>query len=578
MLSFGVMSAGKVSYYLDLSGEDYYTNGAEPDGEWYGEGAKALGLTGIVQPSHLRCLFHGMSPETGRPLTQRQNQERRAEHRAGWDITFSPSKSVSVYWSQASPDTRAKIEQLHNEAVKVALDYVEKTAGETRRGKGGKRIESAKLIFALFEHGISRQLDPCLHTHCLLQNVAVRKDGTTGAVSSMAVLKARKTADAIYQSALRTRLESELGLETRPVRTWFELAAVPTSVCRHFSKRRAEIESALAESGKTSPKAVAAAAIQTRPAKEHVPRRELFKTWEAECDRLGWRSSSADFKQTPQTQRIGASQTDLTELSKDRGFFTRDELVRQLVLGTKSAIEATVLIAHAETIIEREAVPLGNGRFSVSAVGRTSNVPAASVSDLPMAIDESLELGRKVVIVHPNPPWEAKPFPNGVVAMPVQEFLGQVKDSDSTVMIVAKEILEGNSLPEFLKRYGPDLTGPVRNALSGLVTYLERTGPNLGHDIREIFARYGPDIGEIYRSIQNSLKERAQKELGSRTAVFVVAPEKMSARDLLAIEAACDLAGSRMTMATNRSLSRGWAERSHMIQMEAEISQGELSR
>jgi conjugative relaxase-like TrwC/TraI family protein len=226
MLSIGPMSSTQANYYLDLAQEDYYLKGGEPEGVWHGGGTKFLGLQGTVEGSHLRNLFKGIAPEGDRFLTQRQRHEGKADHRPGWDLTFSAPKSVSVLWSQLPSAERIKITQAHAVATKKALDFVESSAGLTRRGKGGKKLEKAGLIFATFEHGTSRAQDPQLHTHCLLMNISVRQDGTTGTVSSRSVFQTKMTAGSIYRTELSHQLQKELGVKVEKVRDWFEVVGV----------------------------------------------------------------------------------------------------------------------------------------------------------------------------------------------------------------------------------------------------------------------------------------------------------------------------------------------------------------
>jgi hypothetical protein len=70
MLSISVMSAGNARYYLDLAQEDYYLNGGEPKGKWWGKGAAALGLEGIVKDRQLTGLFKGIGMRRGRNASQ----------------------------------------------------------------------------------------------------------------------------------------------------------------------------------------------------------------------------------------------------------------------------------------------------------------------------------------------------------------------------------------------------------------------------------------------------------------------------------------------------------------------------
>jgi len=161
MLSIGAMTGGQGQYYLDLSREDYYLNGGEPPGWWWGAGATSLKLRGLVARHELQQLLDGFSPK-GERLTQNAGRDNR---RPGWDLTFSAPKSVSVLWSQADAEARRQIQEAHLAAVKAGLHYLETEAAFTRRGKAGLERERTGLLVAGFEHGTSRAGDPQLHTH-----------------------------------------------------------------------------------------------------------------------------------------------------------------------------------------------------------------------------------------------------------------------------------------------------------------------------------------------------------------------------------------------------------------------------
>src|SRR5262245_13133265 len=84
-------AAGARSYY---STADYYSQGQELTGLWRGEGAKRLGLSGIIQKKDWDALCENRNPMTGGVLTPRQKQNRRV----GYDFTFSVPKSVSILY------------------------------------------------------------------------------------------------------------------------------------------------------------------------------------------------------------------------------------------------------------------------------------------------------------------------------------------------------------------------------------------------------------------------------------------------------------------------------------------------
>lgn len=293
MLSMAAMSSGQAGYYLGLAREDYYLKGGEPPGQWYGEGATRLGLTGEVLDDHLYNLFKGLSPDGSRELFQLQKHEGKADHRPGWDLTFSAPKSVSVLWSQSSPKFQRLIQEAHLQAVQAALDYLQETAAVTRRGREGKRFERTNLIAALFEHSTSRALDPQLHTHALIMNLCLRDDGTTGTLSSFSLFQAKMVAGALYRVELSGLLE-RLGLETEKSHSWFEVSHVSKALVDLFSKRRKAIEEALKVKGMDSPEASAVAAIETRDVKEAVARSVLIEEWVARGSELGWTKGQAE--------------------------------------------------------------------------------------------------------------------------------------------------------------------------------------------------------------------------------------------------------------------------------------------
>src|SRR5579872_1462053 len=88
------------------SEQNYYSEARRVAGEWHGRLAAEWGLTGTVSGEQFYRLAEGQHPVTGQQLVQHraaaeyQDQRGRtitsAEHRAGWDATFSAPKSVSI--------------------------------------------------------------------------------------------------------------------------------------------------------------------------------------------------------------------------------------------------------------------------------------------------------------------------------------------------------------------------------------------------------------------------------------------------------------------------------------------------
>lgn len=264
---------------------DYYANTYEAPGHWAGKGAKLLGLNGAVTEEALRNLFAGYSRDGKTELVQNAGSSNRQR---AIDMVVTPPKSISVYWAMAEPAEKATLLRLHHEAVEAAREYLEEKAGLTRRGQGGKNIESAAMIFACFNHYTSRANDPNLHTHLLILNVVVREDGTTGTLHNEGLFDHRARADMIYKVHFSLGLMLEMGLRVEEEGPAFRIAEVPKEVCDAFSRRRSEILEYMKEHDLSGAAAASIAAVATRPAKQHIPRSELFAEWHRIGRTLGW--------------------------------------------------------------------------------------------------------------------------------------------------------------------------------------------------------------------------------------------------------------------------------------------------
>lgn len=198
VMTIRVMSSGKGYEYLLKSvvvGDGdremsnpltrYYTESGSPPGTWVGTGlaslddgrSPALAEGDTVTEEHLaRLLGEGIHPVTGERLgtrfpSLRPPRERiaariarlapglRGEQReqavqrireeelaktprtavAGFDLTFSPPKSVSAIWGVADAGTQALIAQAHHAAMRDTIAMLEQRVAVTRVGRGGSR-------------------------------------------------------------------------------------------------------------------------------------------------------------------------------------------------------------------------------------------------------------------------------------------------------------------------------------------------------------------------------------------------------------------------------------------------------
>ena len=173
---------------------------------------------------------------------------------AGYDLTFSPVKSVSVLWAVADLGTSAAIQDAHDAAIADTVNWLEKEVIFTRRGKAGVRhVDVTGLIAASFTHRDSRAGEPDLHTHVAVSNkVQDPTDESWLAIDGQVLHKATVAASERYNTVLERELNDRLGLtfapdgkERRGLRPVREIAGVPAEWNATFSTRRKDIEAAV---------------------------------------------------------------------------------------------------------------------------------------------------------------------------------------------------------------------------------------------------------------------------------------------------------------------------------------------
>ena len=213
MLSIATIGAGAAKtaqYYTESHAqtERYYDSKMEQSGVWVG--GHGFGLHGQkVDGETFKALLDGRDTQ-GKKLVPDKDGARRV----GYDFTFSADKSVSVLWARADNETREKIENVFRKSVENSLKYIDKDILNdcVRRGKDGLVRESPKeLTFATFQHGSSRAGDPQLHMHCVLLNMAERRDGSFGAIDPKQAFKSQVLARKMFAAEFSTNLHREPG-------------------------------------------------------------------------------------------------------------------------------------------------------------------------------------------------------------------------------------------------------------------------------------------------------------------------------------------------------------------------------
>lgn len=337
----------------------YYTETGNPPGRWLGAGLAGVDSgkdvapgTTVTEPTMAHLFGSGTDPVTGAALgraypafvpasdriataverlpdaltpearrvaveaiTRVELAKPRPTAVAGFDLTFTPPKSVSTLWAVADDETQHAVLQAHRAAVEDALGFVERTAAFTRTGTAGCEQRPVRGVMATaFDHRDSRAGDPNLHTHLVVANKVQGLDGLWRSLDSRALHHAVVTVSEVYDDLLADHLARLV-----PV-TWgwrhrgprrspgFELDGVDDDLMREFSTRTTQIDEAMtgavadfyAGHGR-GPNRIEISRLRqqvtraTRPDKHVRPLRELF---------AGWRHRA--------TSRTGSSPQELT--------------------------------------------------------------------------------------------------------------------------------------------------------------------------------------------------------------------------------------------------------------------------
>jgi conjugative relaxase-like TrwC/TraI family protein len=194
---------------------------------------------------------HGRAPIDAAELAGQiaKSSRPRAQTVAGFDLTFSPVKSVSTLWAVAEPAVAAVIERAHQAAVNDALSFIEQQALFTRTGPQGiRQVNVRGLVAAAFTHRDSRAGDPDLHTHVAVANKVQTLDGRWLSIDGRVLFKAKVAASETYNTALEQHLRDTLGVRfaerpgsepsKRPIR---EIVGVDPRLNQRWSTRRAHI-------------------------------------------------------------------------------------------------------------------------------------------------------------------------------------------------------------------------------------------------------------------------------------------------------------------------------------------------
>lgn len=400
----------------------YYMKAGTPQGRWLGSGLGGItrACGDPVTETDAKAIFdETVHPDTGAPLgrphgqpTLVQNSQGQAGTRravAGFDLTFSVPKSVSVLWALSPRTLQDQILQTHHDAVTATLEWLEESVIHTRSGRNGvARIGTTGAIAAAFDHWESRAGDPQLHTHLVIANRVQRiTDGAWVTLDSRTLYKAAVAASEHYNGLLFDALHRQLGTDTdirEPAATTHnpsaQLTGVDDSLIREFSHRsrliELETDRLVAEwttthgtppTATTTIKLRQQATLSTRTPKADIiaPLRELSARWEARAAAKGFeprlvladtvqRSRTAPFRSSDFTAEWVDAVASLTRerVATKRATWNRWNLLAEaervcVAIRCHTPEDRNAVIDAVATAAEAQSLPLNDYRYSVPA-------------------------------------------------------------------------------------------------------------------------------------------------------------------------------------------------------------------
>jgi Ti-type conjugative transfer relaxase TraA len=380
MLSISSRTAGSAaSYYIhnqkDGQKEDYYSK--EGEGQWQGKGAENLGLTGTVSERDFVALANGFNPKTGEKLAQNAGQKERV---AGFDLTFSAPKSVSIAMQVSNPIDAQKIQEAHDKAVTAALLFVQDKQAQTRIGHDGLNTQKTDLTIATFNHQTSREQDPQIHTHSFVFNFGKRENGSFGALDGKPLYDFKMATGAIYRAELASQLK-DLGYKIERDGDSFRLQGVSKEADNEFSTRSQQIKNELERTGQSGSKAAEIAALATRKTKEIKDQNELKSMWKEQATVLGIREQDlkTDLHKTPESMLIAPTKESILDgITDNKSLVKEAEIYRKAAIEAQGSLNANDTIAMAETV-KKEAIQMQKVGENGKAYGDTKYTNQATI-------------------------------------------------------------------------------------------------------------------------------------------------------------------------------------------------------
>jgi hypothetical protein len=221
------------------------------------------------------------------------------------------------------------------------MAWLEERAARAR--VGGDVVRTTGWSAASFLHLTSRALDPFAHFHNVVAASVATSEGDRRTLDARHLYANVAAASAIATVEMRKRLADTLGVGWRPSASGgWEIAGIPDPVLREFSRRRNEIDEAIAQLEAEIGRSTNLAELQqvvakTRPPKQQADAADLASDWHARAVALGFDPAElASCCRTPGIRRVpGAGELaphvfGPEGVCADTSVFTYSDLLRTL--------------------------------------------------------------------------------------------------------------------------------------------------------------------------------------------------------------------------------------------------------
>jgi DNA primase catalytic core len=288
------------------------------------------------------------------PVPERSNEKEPVAHRAGWDLTFSAPKSVSLAGLVGGDE---RIIEAHRAAVRAALQAAEDLV-QARMGGYAAPQTTGNFVVAAFDHDTARPVEgyaaPQLHTHCVVMNMTEDQTGQARSLQTRELYVAAPMLTAVYQNALELQLREfgykiERGKNHAP-----EIAGFSPEYLAAESQRSEQIAAELEAKGMVGAGASSIAA--------HAGREEKLNLSPAEIKAMHLKKAE-EFGNQPQRIVAEASQKRRRELQSDKAM---DQATKAVDFARAKLSERSSVFEHHEILTE--ALRNARGRTGLSQI------------------------------------------------------------------------------------------------------------------------------------------------------------------------------------------------------------------